>query len=62
VSRPLRFVVLLVALLLVAVALAWLSGYNFDHRSPWVGGHAALALAFAFIFAGVGALVWEDME
>lgn len=41
-----------VAVQFLAAFIAWLGGYNFDHRSPAVGGCVALSV-FIGIFAAL---------
>jgi hypothetical protein len=47
-----QFWITFVVVLCVSAGLAWLAGYNFDQRGPWVAYVALVGIAVAFI-AGI---------
>ena len=47
-----QFWITFVVSLCVSAGLAWLAGYNFDQRGPWVAYVALVGIAVAFI-AGI---------
>ena len=45
------------AVLLLATGIAWIAGFDFDHRGPWVAFGVLVAFAFAAwaaAFPGLG--------